>query len=89
VDDETTAFESIQRVGPGGEFTADDLTIKLLRSGEYYFGGSFDRPSKPGEEIGWYARAHERVQQITATHQPAVPDAIRRDLEKYTAPRRD
>lgn len=83
VDDETAAFESIRRVGPGGDFTADDLTLKLLRSGEYYFGGSFDRPSKPGEEVGWYARAHERVQHIAASHQPAVPDGVREDLERF------
>ena len=83
VDAQTVAFEAIQRAGPGGDFTADELTLELLRSGEYYFGGSFDRPSKPGEETGWHARAHERVKQIAATHQSVVPQAIRDDLERY------
>jgi len=83
VDNETVAFESVRRVGPGGDFTADDLTLKLLRSGEYYFGGSFDRPSKPGEEIGWYHKAHERAEHIMATHEPAVPAGLRDDLRRY------
>ena len=85
VDEEAVAFESIKRVGPGNDFAADDLTLKQLRSGEYYFGGSFDRPSTPGEEVGWYAKAHERVQQIAATHKPAVPDNVREDLERYVS----
>ena len=83
VDEETVAFDAVQRVGPGGDFTADDLTLKLLRSGEYYFGGSFDRPSKPGEEVGWYRKAHERVERIVATHEPAVPARIKEDLARY------
>lgn len=85
IDAETVAFEAVERVGPGGDFTADDLTLKLLRSGEYYFGGSFDRPSKPGEEVGWLERAHRRVEQIVASHVPAVPPALRDDLERYVA----
>jgi len=85
VDEETVALEAVRRVGPGGDFTADDLTLKLLRSGEYYFGGSFDRPSKPGEEVGWYQRAHERAERIIATHQPAVPARVKDDLARYAA----
>ena len=85
VDDETIAFESVARVGIGGDFMMDELTSKLLRSGEYYFGGSFDHPVKAGEEVGWHKKANDRVEQILATHKPAVPDSVRQEIEKYVS----
>ena len=71
------AIQSIERVGPGGNFLEDKETLKLLRSGEHFYGGSFIRANPGPLKKAMLKRAHERVEDILAKHRAAVdPDKI-------------
>jgi trimethylamine:corrinoid methyltransferase-like protein len=80
VNDETLAFDTIVQVGIGGSHLDTRHTLRWLRSGEHYYGGSYSRSGRPGEEHTMLARAHERVQQILARpmHYAAPPEAVGR-----------
>ncbi len=84
VDNESLAYETAVQVGIGGSYFETKHTLRWLRSGEHYYGGSFDRSGRPGEEYTMLARAHERVEEILA--QPltygAPPDAVER-IKQY------
>jgi trimethylamine--corrinoid protein Co-methyltransferase len=66
VDTERLAYETAAQVGIGGSYFEADHTLRWLRSGEHYYGGSFDRSGRPGEEYTMLARAHARVEEILA-----------------------
>ena len=84
VRDETLAYEVIERVGAGGSFIEDEHVLQWLRSGEHYYGGSFNRTGQFGEENAMLARAHRRIQDILS--QPfefgAPPEAVKR-IKQY------
>ena len=87
VDEDTLAASAIRQVGPGGNFMSSQHTLAHLRTGEHYYGGLFVREGQPGQTM--LARAHQRVQEISRTHQPNVPgerrDALRRLAERIEA----
>ncbi len=64
VNDATLAYDTVAQVGPGGSYVAEAHTLKWVRSGEHYYGGSFNRSGLPGEENTMLARAHQRVETI-------------------------
>ena len=76
-----------REVGPGGDFLTSDHTVEHLRSGEHYYGGSFRREGETGGNM--VKRAHERVEEILATHEPGVPEgrreALGREAERISA----
>lgn len=79
------ALDAILAQGPGGNFLADDLTLELLRSGEFYTGGAFDRrgeqsPNDPKD--GMLARAHARVEELAA-QPPRVPAPMAAAIEGW------
>lgn len=82
-DDIRLGVENIERAGPGGNFLLDDLTLRFLRSDEFFshelldYSGGSQPNSKP-----LLVRAHDRADQIAAharsPHSEAVQDRIRR-----------
>jgi trimethylamine--corrinoid protein Co-methyltransferase len=84
VNDETLAYDVIEKVGIAGSFLGDTHTRRAVQAGEHYYGGSFNHMGRTAEEYTMLARAHRRVQDILA--QPleyrAPPDAVRR-LKDY------
>lgn len=58
--------ESIKRVGPGGHFMDDGLTLELLRSDEFFEGELFDYgyPAHVGTSL--LERAHEGMEELVA-----------------------
>ena len=84
VDESTLTYESIAEVGIGGSYLDLDHTLRWLRTGEHYYGGSFSRSGEPGEEHTMLARAHERV--VEALSEPlefrAPPEAVER-IKQY------
>lgn len=84
VDAERLAYETAVEVGIGGSYFEADHTLRWLRSGEHYYGGSFDRSGRPGQEYTMLARAHARVEEILS--QPltyrAPADAVER-IKQY------
>lgn len=83
VDDERLAYDTAVEVGIGGSYLETRHTLRWLRSGEHYYGGSFDRSGRPGEEYTMLARAHERVDEILARPltYTAPPNAVQRIKE--------
>jgi trimethylamine---corrinoid protein Co-methyltransferase len=83
VDDDTLAYDVIEKVGPGGSFLGETHTRRAVQAGEHYYGGSFNHTGRAREEYTMLARAHARVQEILA--EPfaygAPADAVRRIKE--------
>ena len=46
-DDLRLATENLQRVGPGGQFLDDDLTLEMMRSDEFFRDDVFDLDPLP------------------------------------------
>ncbi len=82
VDDASLAAEVIATVGAGGDFMSCEHTISCLRTGEHHYGGSFGRGGPDHFTKPMLQRAHERVEDILATHVPAVPDETREELAR-------
>lgn len=79
--DTLLAIENIAEAGPGAHFLTDALTLELCRGGEFFANDLFAY----GEERGttMLQRAHDRVEQMVASHQSPVPGDIRERLAKY------
>jgi trimethylamine--corrinoid protein Co-methyltransferase len=83
ITDETLALESIVSVGPRGNFLADPLTLKYLRSDEHFFPSSYERCAG-GQDVKTMAqRAHERAEDLIANHKPAVPQDRLQEVRRY------
>ena len=76
VDKEHLAFDSVKRIGPGGNFLEDELTLHLLKSGEHFYEGSFNLSESHRPEDSMYARSHQRVQEILSSHSPRVSEKV-------------
>lgn len=77
------AIESIMKVGPGGNYLTDDLTLKYLRSDEHFSGNLYVRPTSNKETQTMLKRAHERVEELIQHHKPKVPEDRLEEVEKY------
>ena len=88
VSEEMLAADSIIQAGPGGHFLEDPLTLKMLRSGEFFTAGCFDRTGERSPnrfEDSLLARAHRRVEELLATHVPAVPEEVAEAVRRWAA----
>lgn len=76
-------IRSIKEQGPGGNFLVDDLTLKLLRSDEFFTGNLFDTSGgyEPASSI--LEKAHRKVEELTADYKSPVPEKIQEELKKY------
>jgi trimethylamine--corrinoid protein Co-methyltransferase len=77
------ALESIARVGPGGHYLADDLTLKMLRTDEFFDNELFDHSESVGPHPSLLERAHQRVEELVAQFESPVPGKVREDLRRY------
>ena len=46
VDDDTLAYDVIEKVGPGGSFLGETHTRRAVQAGEHYYGGSFNHTGR-------------------------------------------
>lgn len=76
-------IESIKEQGPGGHFLMDDLTLKLLRSDEFFSSQLFDLSGGYEPAPSMLENAHRKVQEITADYKSPVPEKIQEDLRRY------
>ena len=62
VDDDTLAYDVIEKVGPSGSFLGDTHTRRAVQAGEHYYGGSFNHMGRararstrcwPGRTSAW------------------------------------
>jgi trimethylamine--corrinoid protein Co-methyltransferase len=84
VNDATLAYDTVAKVGPGGSYVGEPHTLQWVRSGEHYYGGSFNHSGLPGKENTMLARAHERVEKILSEpfSYGAPPDVLQR-IKQY------
>jgi len=77
------ATANLERVGPGGQFLDDDLTVELMRTDEFFQDDVFDLSG--GHDAGkpMLARAHERVEQLVDGYQSRVPGDIQENLRRH------
>ena len=87
IEDETLATDALAEVGPGGNFLESPHTLHYCRTTEHYYGGSFARGGHAAAGPGMREQAHARVEEILATHHPAVPDQTRELLQRYARDR--
>ena len=78
-----SAVESIKRVGPGGNYLADELTFKYLRTGEFFEQEIFDHTGAYGPHPSLLERAHEKVEQMVSDFESPLPGQVREDLQRY------
>jgi trimethylamine--corrinoid protein Co-methyltransferase len=77
------AVESIKRVGPGGHYLADELTLKTLRTDEFFEQEIFDHTGAYGPYPSMLERAHERVEELVSDFENPLPGQVRDDLDRY------
>jgi trimethylamine---corrinoid protein Co-methyltransferase len=82
-DDPFMGLASLERVGSGGQFLDDDLTVQLLRSDEFFQDDVFDLGGDQGDGRGILERAHERVEQMLSGYTPRVPGDVQEGLRRY------
>ncbi|HEY90633.1 MAG TPA: trimethylamine methyltransferase [Dehalococcoidia bacterium] len=83
VDDETLAFDVIKQVGPGGNFVTARHTRHFMRR-EHYLPTLSDRESREdweskGKKSTWQ-KAGEIVQQLIASNDYSLPEAVRKQI---------
>ena len=83
--EELFAEESIESVGPGGNFMAEDLTLKLLRNNtEFFEDPLFDMSGGYTEgNPGMYEIAHEKAEELVSSYTPTVPEKVRAAIREY------
>lgn len=89
IDKERLAWEAIARVGPGGNFIADEHTLKFLR-GERYVPTLLYRDSREAWEASgsktFVERAKERAISILQVHDPTpLPEDVSKELDELVA----
>jgi len=83
VNEDTLAYSVIAGVGPGGSFLGESHTLEWLRTGEHFYSDIHDRSGYANPRTPMLERAREKVREILAEHQPAVPDDAVRRVEGF------
>jgi trimethylamine--corrinoid protein Co-methyltransferase len=84
-DNEHLGLESLKRVGPSGEFLADDLTLRFLRSAEFFQCELFDLTAEGGEGEPMLVRAHKKAEELLSQYRCPVPEKVGEDVRQYFA----
>ena len=88
VDELRLGVKSIRHVGPGGSFMIDDLTVQLLRKREFFSHDLFHYAAETAVEgPSLLARAHAKVEQMTANPQSPHSEAVQENIRRYFAGR--
>ncbi|MGE5460111.1 MAG: trimethylamine methyltransferase family protein [Solirubrobacterales bacterium] len=85
VSEETLAFDAIREAGPGGHFLASPHTLRHMRDRwtAHLFGAETWEEWEAAGRPSARERAHERVKQILAEHQPEpLPDDVAAELDR-------
>ncbi len=77
------AKESLEAIGPGGNFLTEDITIENLRSNEFFRDELFDYSGGncPGRSL--LQNAHERIEAMVAGFESPLPQSVQEELRKY------
>jgi trimethylamine--corrinoid protein Co-methyltransferase len=76
-------IESVLNAGHGGNFLTDDLTLDLLRSGEFFKNAMFDFTGGYEDAPSMLEKAHNEVEKMIHDYRSPVPESIQEDLQRY------
>ncbi|NJD01102.1 MAG: hypothetical protein FIA99_00530 [Ruminiclostridium sp.] len=77
------SLESIGRVGPGGNFLADEYTVDMLRSGEFFYDGLYDFSGDFQNDDSMLKKAHKKVVEMTSDIKSPHPENLQEELKCY------
>jgi trimethylamine---corrinoid protein Co-methyltransferase len=79
------AEDSIDAVGPGGNYMAEELTLQLLRNDTEFFRNLFFDMSGgyTGASPGMYEIAHHKVEDLVCGYTPTVPESVRGAIKDF------
>jgi trimethylamine--corrinoid protein Co-methyltransferase len=78
VNRDTLAEDVIEKLGPGGVYIGEPHTLQWLRSGEHYYGGTFNRQGGLDEAKTMFARARDRARFLSGRASMVPEDMIKR-----------
>jgi len=81
--DEKLAIDAILAVGPRGEFMTDPLSLKYMRSDEHFYAPCFEMCVGTQDRATMEERAHQRAEDLIASHEPAVPTDRLEEVHRY------
>jgi len=76
-------INSIQSRGHGGNFLSDDLTIKFVRSDEFFKSDLLDTTGGFKSVPSLLENAHRKVKELTEGYNSPVPENIQENLRRY------
>ena len=82
--EEKMAFDSISKVGPGGHFLDDDLTMELLRSNEFFHSDYLDLSG--GYDLlamGTYEIAHNKAEELVRDYKSNVHEKVQNAVRDF------
>lgn len=83
VDEARLALDSLRAAGPGTHFLEDELTLRLMRSDEFFRHPVFDLSGRSGASPSMLERAHQRVEQLVAGFRNPVPEAVQENIRRH------
>jgi trimethylamine:corrinoid methyltransferase-like protein len=86
IDEIRLGAENIMAAGPGGNYLMDDLTLRFLRSDEFFAHELFDHTggSQP-DAPSILQRAHRRAEEIVAAARSPHSEAVQEKIHRYFA----
>lgn len=86
--EEALGMEAFKRVGPGGNFMTDPLTLDRLRGTEFFDSPHLDLTGGYQQGApGMLEKAHQTVERIIAEYRPTVPEAVQSAVRAFCAKR--
>ncbi|MFH0796346.1 MAG: trimethylamine methyltransferase family protein [Candidatus Omnitrophota bacterium] len=83
IDELHLGIENIKKAGPGGNFLTDDLTLNLLRRGEFFSSEFFDYSGDFGKSTSLLDRAHQKAEDLISTFESPIPEKVREEIRRY------
>ena len=78
------ALDSIARIGPGGNFLTDSLTIELLRDDEFFKSPHIDQTGGyTNDAPGMYEMAYAEAQRLVGQYRPTVPEKVQEVIRRH------
>ena len=82
--EEPLAVDTIVRMGPGGQYLTDELTLKHLRGDQFFAHELFDlSPDSAARPRSLLERAHEKAEALVAGFTSPVPGEVQEQLRRF------
>ena len=75
--------EAAVRVGPGGQYMTDELTLEQLRGDEFFNHELFDHSGDSMQSPSMLQRAHQKALALTDGYRSPVPEDIQEQLRRF------